>query len=165
MTLAGVAPDIDGLGAPVELLTANGSRPLLWFSQFHHSLCHNLAFGLLLGISALLLARRRLRTGPLVLASFHLHLLCDLAGSRGPDGYQWPIPYLQPFSHACDLTWSGQWPLNAWPNVLLTLVLVLATLYLARQRGHSPLEIVSSKADAALVTTLRSRIGNPRPDA
>ncbi len=27
----------------------------------------------------------------LVLFSFHLHLLGDLVGARGPDGDQWPI--------------------------------------------------------------------------
>ena len=35
---AAVAPDIDGIGIIPELLTRNTSHPLLWFSQYHHSL-------------------------------------------------------------------------------------------------------------------------------
>lgn len=29
-----------------------------------------------------------------------------MLGSRGPDGYQWPIPYLSPFSSAVQLSWK-----------------------------------------------------------
>ena len=42
---AAVAPDIDGIGIVPELLTRNTSHPLLWFSEYHHSL-HTLAFAL-----------------------------------------------------------------------------------------------------------------------
>jgi len=38
VTLASVAPDLDGLGIIPELLTRNSSHPLLWFSRYHHSL-------------------------------------------------------------------------------------------------------------------------------
>ena len=50
---AAVAPDIDGLGIVPELLTRNTSHPLLWFSEYHHSL-HTLAFALGLHHSRLL---------------------------------------------------------------------------------------------------------------
>src|SRR5437762_14100209 len=43
VTLACVVPDLDGLGIIPELLTRNSSHPLLWFSDYHHSL-HTLAF-------------------------------------------------------------------------------------------------------------------------
>jgi len=89
--------------------------------------------------------------------AFHLHLLGDLVGSRGPDGYQWPIPYLYPFSAQWTLAWPGQWELNAWPNILITALVLGITLYLAWKRGCSPLEMVSLKADAAFVTGLRKR--------
>src|SRR6476646_9225198 len=52
---AAVAPDLDGLGIVPELLTRNTSHPLLWFSQYHHSL-HTLAFALLYTLVAFLLA-------------------------------------------------------------------------------------------------------------
>ena len=43
VAIAGVIPDLDGLGAPVEALTKNWERPLLWFSDYHHML-HNVTF-------------------------------------------------------------------------------------------------------------------------
>ena len=50
VTAAGVVPDIDGLGILAELATKDSSRPLLWWSEYHHVLCHNLGFGLLHGV-------------------------------------------------------------------------------------------------------------------
>jgi inner membrane protein len=155
VTLASVAPDIDGLGIVPELLTRNSSHPLLWFSLYHHSL-HNLMFAVVVAVAAFLLAAQKWKTGLLALLSFHLHLFEDLIGSRGPDGDPWPIPYLKPFSSA-QLTWHGQWALNAWPNVALTIALLFTTLWLAWRRGFSPLEMVSTKADTILITALRQR--------
>jgi hypothetical protein len=104
------------------------------------------------------LAAERWKTAGLAFLSFHIHLFEDLLGSRGPDGYQWPIRYFMPFSRACALSWHGQWALNAWPNFAITIALLLATFYLAWSRGFSPLEMVSLKADAAFVAALRKRI-------
>ena len=78
---------------------------------------------------------RRVAIAGLVCLTFHLHLLCDVAGSKGPDGSQWPIPYLEPFSDAIQWAWSGQWELNAWPNVTLTLLLLGGSGVLAVRRG------------------------------
>jgi inner membrane protein len=156
VTLACVAPDIDGFGIIPELLTRNSAHPLLWFTLYHHSL-HNLAFALVVAAVAFALATRKWTTGVLALLSFHLHLFEDVLGSRGPDGYQWPIAYLEPFSSSLQFALRGQWALNAWPNVALTIALLLVTLWLAWRRGFSPLEMISTKADAALVATLRQR--------
>ncbi len=156
VTLACVIPDVDGLGIIPELLTRNSTHPLLWFTLYHHSL-HNLAFALTVAVLAFSIATRRWTTGALALLSFHLHLFEDLLGSRGPDGYQWPIPYLQPFSPLMQLAWHGQWPLNAWPNVAITIALLFTTLWLAWLRGFSPLEMISMKADSAVVKALRQR--------
>jgi inner membrane protein len=156
VTLACVVPDVDGLGIIPELLTRNSTHPLLWFSLYHHSL-HSLAFAIVIAAIAFALAARKWKTGLLALLSFHLHLFEDVLGSRGPDGDQWPIPYLAPFSSSLQLTWRGQWGLNAWPNILLTIVLLLITLWLARSRGFSPLEMVSERADRTFVETLRQR--------
>jgi hypothetical protein len=82
-------------------------------------------------------------------------------GSRGPDGFQWPVPYLLPFSDAWQLTWSGQWALNGWPNFALTIALIALALRLAWRRGYSPLELVSLRADARVVEALRERFGTP----
>ena len=162
VTLAAVLPDIDGLGVVVEILTQHTHYPLLWYSKYHHVLCHNLGFGLLLVVGVALLATRRWITTILALAAFHLHLLEDLVGSRGPDNYQWPIPYLLPFSDRWKLVWTGQWELNAWPNLLITALLLFMTIYLAWKKGRSPLELISRKADAAIVGYLRSKFGEPR---
>jgi len=156
VTLACVAPDVDGLGIIPELLTRNSSHPLLWFTLYHHSL-HTLAFSLVVAAAGFALAQQRWKTALLALASFHLHLFEDVLGSRGPDGYQWPIPYLAPFSSALQLAWRGEWGLNAWPNIALTAVLLLITFWLAWQRGFSPLEMISVKADRAFVDALRQR--------
>jgi hypothetical protein len=158
VALAGVVPDLDGLGIIAELLTRDSARPLLWWSEFHHVLGHNLGFALLTAGVACALSSRRWTTTGLALASFHLHLLGDLAGSRGPEGYQWPIPYLLPFSDAWQWTWSGQWELNAWPNIALTTAALAAALILAWRRGFSPLELFSVRGDRALVETLRARL-------
>jgi inner membrane protein len=55
------------------------------------------------------------------------------------------------------LTWTGQWALNAWPNMVVTAALIATTVVLARVRGFSPLEMFSAKADAAFVRALRNR--------
>src|ERR1700686_2986543 len=157
VTLAGVAPDIDGLGIVAEYLTRNSRHPLEWFSTYHHAL-HSLPFSVVVAAGPFTFANRRSKTASLAFLSFHVHLLEDLLGSRGPEGYQWPIPYFMPFSPACELTWRGQWALNAWPNFAITISMLLLTFYLAWKREFSPLEMVSLKADAAFVAALRTRI-------
>jgi inner membrane protein len=157
VTLAWVVPDIDGLGIAAELLTRNSAHPLLWFSYYHHSL-HNLAFALVVAVVAAALAKERWKTSLLAFVSFHLHLLEDLVGSRGPDGYQWPIPYLAPFSHSLQLSWRGEWRLDAWQNIVITVALLSVTMWLAWRRGFSPLEMISEKVDKVFVMALRQRI-------
>lgn len=162
VTIAGVIPDADGLGLIAEVLTRNSPRPLAWWSDYHHVLGHNLGFALLVTALAFGLAKQRWKTAALVCLSFHLHLLGDLIGARGPDGYQWPIPYLLPFSNAWQLTWSYQWALNAWPNLVITAIALALTIYLAWKRGYSPLEMFSIGADKHFVATLRRRFPTGR---
>jgi inner membrane protein len=157
ITLAGVAPDVDGLGVIADVLTKDSAHPLNWFSEYHHLLGHNLVFCLLLVALTLLVAKRKLQTAALVFFSFHLHILCDLAGSRSPDGYQWPIAYLWPFSDGLQLSWSGQWELNAWQNFIITGVALAVVFTLAVKRGFSPLEMIFETANRSLVDTLRKR--------
>jgi hypothetical protein len=75
-------------------------------------------------------------------------------GSRGPEGYQWPIPYLKPFSNAMQWTWHGQWALNAWQNFAITALLLAVTLWIATRCGTSPLELFSAPANRAFTRTL-----------
>jgi LexA-binding, inner membrane-associated putative hydrolase len=164
VTLAGVVPDADGLGFLAEVLTRNSQHPLDWFSRYHHSL-HNVGFALVVAAGCYALATQRWKVATLAFVSFHVHLLEDLLGSRGPEGYQWPIPYLMPFSRALELSWRGQWALNAWPNLVITAGLLLVTVYLAWSRGYSPLEMFSTKADAGFVGALRRRFPHKKISA
>ncbi len=169
VTLSCVIPDIDGLGIIADLATRGSSAPLDWYWRFHHTLGHNLGFGLLVMTAVYCLATRRRVAAAMALLSFHLHLLGDVIGSGGgPGSYQWTIPYLVPFSDALQIAWDGQWALNAWPNIVITVGLLAATFYLAWRRGFSPTELVSRRADTAFIDTLRARFGAPKrhePDA
>jgi len=155
-------PDADGFGLPFELLTRASTHPLTWWSDYHHVLGHNLGFALFTALVVSLLAQRKIWTTFWALAAFHVHLFEDLIGARGPDGHQWPIPYLSPFSSQWQWTWSGQWFLNSYPNFLLTVALMTFAFKWAWARGYSPLELISSKADGAFVEALRRRFRRGR---
>ena len=109
----------------VEYASEKIGDPIPWYTHYHHVLGHNIGFGVLLMAAGVAFAVKRLRTMLVVSLVFHLHLLGDIVGSRGPDGYQWPIPYLLPFSNEVQWSWSGQWELNAWPNILITAILLM----------------------------------------
>ncbi|MDM8518105.1 metal-dependent hydrolase [Desulfobacterales bacterium HSG16] len=162
VTVSGVIPDIDGIGIIAEKLTQNWDTPLRWWSDYHHLLTHNIGFAVFVAIAACFLARQKLRCSILAFISVHLHLAGDIIGARGPDGYQWPIPYLLPFSDSCSLSWQGQWKLNAWPNILITSLALAWAFYMAHKRGISPLEMVSARANKAFVKTLRNRFTKNR---
>lgn len=161
ITAAAVVSDLDGLGLIAEVLTRNSSHPLLWWSQYHHVLGHNLIFGFAFTVAAFAACGRRGLTAVAVLAAFHSHLLGDILGGRGPDGDSWPIFYWWPFSTQVPWTFAGQWALNAWPNFVITAFALALTLRLAWRRGYSPLEFVSLRADAAVTIALRRRWPNP----
>jgi inner membrane protein len=151
-------PDLDGFGLPVELTTRDTATPLLWWSEYHHVLGHNLLFAVVVSVICAVISRsRRILVGVLAFVAVHLHLLGDLAGSRGPDGYEWPIQYFYPFTDQPQFVWSGQWELNAWPNFAITIVLLIATFALAWSNGDSPVGLISERADAAFIETLRRR--------
>lgn len=157
VAVAGAAPDFDGLGIVAEVLTKNSAHPLLWWSEYHHVFGHNLLFALIAsGLAAGFARSLRWQTAALVFVSVHLHLLGDMVGSRGPEGDAWPIVYWYPWS-ATEWAWSGQWALNAWPNILVTALCLGITLRLAWKRGYSPLGLLSSKWDAVFVATIRQR--------
>ena len=162
MTLSALAPDIDGLGVVADFFTHGTEGPLYWWWRLHHTMGHNLAFGVVVTGAVYCLAVRRPITACLALLSFHSHLLGDILGSRGTGSNQWPIPYLAPFSETPQIVWQGQWALNAWPNIAITLILLTLTFYLAWRRGFSPVGLFSRRADCAFVKTLRTRFGSPK---
>lgn len=167
VAIAGVAPDADGFGIVAEWLTRDSEHPLYWWSDYHHVFGHNLLFGLVVAGVAFAVAKRRALTAGLTLAAVHLHLVMDILGGRGPDK-DWGIPYLWPLSNSPDIRWSGQWALDAWPNFVITGVLLTLAFYLAWWRGYSFVGIVSARADAAFVGALRRRFPRsedaPKPE-
>ncbi len=112
ITIAGLAPDVDGLGIAVQLATAHAKQPLEWFSEYHHRLAHNLTAALVCAVVFARIAQGKLLVAGLALAAFTLHLVCDVIGAKGPDGHQWPVPLLLPFD-SWEWTWSGQWRLDS----------------------------------------------------
>lgn len=163
ITIASLAPDVDGLGIVVQLATAHAPRPLEWFSEYHHRLAHNLTAALVCAVVFALLAQRRFLVAGLAFVAFVLHLFCDVIGAKGPDGHQWPVPLLLPF-HDWEWTWSGQWRLDSWQNLVITAALVVATIVIACRRGWSPVEIASPRADAKVVAVFRKWFGGKRDE-
>lgn len=152
VVLAGVGADLDAAGIGPELATRGA---LDWWSRYHHVLGHNLFAGLALSAAAASTSRRPLRVGLLALASFHLHLLGDLVGARGPDGWSWPIHYAWPLDDTAGLQWGGQWPMDSWPNVVITGVLLAWALGVAVRRGVTPVDLFSPRADRPVVAAIR----------
>lgn len=159
VTWIGVAPDLDGLGLAadaVSRLTGLGNPAL--YGLYHHFVLHGLFGALLLSAIGIVFAGRRLAVLLWGLAAVHLHLACDLVGSRGPSALDiWPIHYLGPFSDAGTLAWSGQWPLDAWPNIVFTLGLLAFVFARAASVGHSPLDLFNARAHAAFVAAVQGR--------
>ena len=141
--VAGIAPDLDGLA----LLAGRDA-----YEDWHHLLTHGFIAAIAATAICTAFAKRRLLVGLLSLGAFHLHLLCDLAGS----GREWPIFYLYPFSrHAT--SWSGVWELASWQNSVIGLAVTLACLGCALKFKRTFVEVFSLKLDAKVVAALRAR--------
>jgi hypothetical protein len=158
VTLAGLAPDLDGLGLLGDMirngLTNSDSYNL--YQTWHHYLLHEAAGGLLIAVSAFAFAHHRWKVLFLSLLVVHLHLLCDLTGSRGPDPVDlWPIFYLGPFSRDPMWLWRGQWRLDGWQNQLISVLLLAWSLRIALVQGTSIVGLFSKRMDERFVGILR----------
>ena len=145
VTAAGLLPDLDGL-----TILAGGDA----YARWHHVLTHGLVAAVVICGLLAAFAQQKARVLGLALVAFHLHLVCDLAGS----GVGWPIAYLLPFSDF-ELHWSGGWELASWQNSVIGLGVTLLCLYCAVPFGRTVVELFSVKADAAVVKTVRKRLG------
>lgn len=157
VALSALVPDFDSFGAPFEVLSKGTSWEVTWFSDLHHVLGHNFLVGILTVLAVAILAKNKVRSAGFAFLMFHIHLLGDIVGAKGPDGEQWPIPYFFPINKDFAITWSGQWEINAWPNLSFTIVLMFLTLKWARDEGYSFLYYLSEKADTGFVKALRDR--------
>lgn len=159
VTLAGILPDADGLGIVVDVarsLTTGQEATFHYYHQFHHLWLHGWPAALLVAVVLAAWARQRWRVLFGCLLTFHLHLLCDLLGSRGPTlADLWPICYGEPLFRQPIWFWKGQWRLDGWQNTIIFIVIFGAALWLAVKRGYSFVEVFSRRMDAVFVGVLR----------
>jgi inner membrane protein len=165
VTLAGVAPDLDGLGIFADY--AHGAYitgKFYYYPQYHHMLAHGLPAAIICSTIMAVLARRHWRVFWLSFLTFHLHLLCDLVGSRGPDKNDlWPIYYFAPWRMHPTWVWRHQWPLNGWQNWLITMVLFSWALWLAVKIGDSFVGVINRRFDRIFVSVLQKWHGQLWP--
>jgi inner membrane protein len=157
VVLAGLAPDLDGLGIVVDFATRTGGlAETNYYQEFHRMIGHGLPAALVVAALAGLFGRHRLWAAAGAFVSVHLHFMCDLIGSRGNSLEDiWGIYYFAPITTRLEWAWAGQWPLVGWQNMLITMVLLFITMQRAATTGYSPLGLASPPGDAALVATLR----------
>jgi LexA-binding, inner membrane-associated putative hydrolase len=162
VTLAGILPDADGLGLIVDLACGwFGWKQTYLYERYHHYYLHGLLGGILIAGALACFARRPLRVALLSLLVFHLHLLCDFVGSRGPSPVDlWPIYYLGPFTRDPTWVWKGQWRLDGWFNRYFTVALFLWALWIPVRLGYSVVGVFSRRADQAFVGVLRKWYGS-----
>lgn len=157
VTLAGVMPDLDGLGLLVDAANrALRHHQICFYQLYHHYLLHGVFGGFLITGILTLFARRRWRVALLALLVFHLHLVCDFVGSRGPAPEDlWPIFYFGPFGKSPMWVWKGQWRLEGWQNRLISVTLFAWALWLPVRLGHSVVGVFNRRADRTFVAILR----------
>ena len=158
-TWCGVLPDADGLGVLLDganrILGRAGSG---YYGEYHHAVLHGVFAAVAIPLVLSFFAANRLRMFAVGVLAVHLHFLCDVVGSRGRGADDlWPLPYLAPFSQRLTVQWSGQWPLDAWPNMLFTLLLIAFAFSRAIDAGYSPVGVFGAGADRVFVETVRNR--------
>src|SRR5580698_1853156 len=96
VTIAGVIPDLDGLGIVIDIARGSYAKGnLFYYPEYHHWLMHGLPAAVVCSLLLAAFAKHKLRVLTLGFLVFHLHLLCDVVGSRGPTPDDlWPIFYL-----------------------------------------------------------------------
>lgn len=84
MCLAGIIPDLDGIGIIVDFITCTFGLPeTVFYQSWHRVSGHGIAAALLFTVFAVATSIDKIRT---IIASFlniHLHFFCDFIGSRG----------------------------------------------------------------------------------
>lgn len=157
VALAGILPDADGLGLVLDLAnSALGRKATHFYANYHHYLLHGAFGAVVLTLLLTCFAKQRWRVAILSLIVFHLHLMCDFIGSRGPSPEDlWPIFYFGPFDKDPMWIWKGQWRLDSWQNKLVFLALFVWAIKLALVRGDSVVGVFNRRADTVVVGVLR----------
>src|SRR3954466_4813666 len=84
VTLAGILPDLDGLGVLADItgsMLSGKDNTFFYYQRYHHYLLHGWPGALVVTGLLLFFARQHWRVALLCLLMFHLHLVCDLLGS------------------------------------------------------------------------------------
>ena len=139
VTLAGVLPDADGLGIIPDVVGSwlSGKECTFnYYQTYHHLLLHGWPGAIVISALLAIFARQRWRVLLLCLLTYHLHLFCDVVGSRGPDPADlWPICYSEPLFRHPIWFWKHQWKLDGWQNQTIFLVIFGASLLVAVKIG------------------------------
>ncbi len=149
--LAGVLPDIDGLGAVVDYINKD---PYYYnYLKWHRTFGHSIFTLLFIMVVTFLICGRRIR--PVIVASsvWLTHMFFDLTGSAGPDGSIWTLIPFWPLSEH-EISFSWQWALNGWQNVAITAVFVIIMIIIATKKKRSLIEIFSSKFDSYAINVV-----------
>lgn len=156
---AGLAPDVDVLAYIAALLYYRFDKELAFENVWrvvHHRYTHGLAFVALTGAVAYWLAGGRGREGSVRVATLALlasaiHNFLDVVAG----GPTWPIYPLWPLSDAAwHASWS--WTIGEWPNIVVLVACLAATLAYGRALGRSPMECFGGAADRWMVRILQS---------
>lgn len=139
--IASIIPDADGL-------TLLGG--VEFYRTYHHVLAHNLLVGTLVTLAATRWTGIAIRPVLLTAVSFLAHLVGDYFGS-GPG---WGIQPFLPFDAALFLC-PFAWELNAWPNVLLTVILGADALRIVSRHDRTPLESIHHGLERTAVDYFR----------
>jgi membrane-bound metal-dependent hydrolase YbcI (DUF457 family) len=161
VVLAGLAPDLDGLGIIVDFATRTlGLTATNFYQEFHRIYGHGLPAALAIAALVAYFATNKYRAAVGAFLAVHLHFICDILGSRGTGAEDiWGIAYFSPFANRPVFEWSGQWELISWQNTLITLVLLAWMFARGIRVGYTPLRLASKRADAQVVSALRKRFG------
>jgi hypothetical protein len=158
---------LDGLGIVADVvgsLISGKEDKFHYYQQYHHLLLHGWPGAMTVSLLLMCFARKKPQVLFWCLVTFHLHLLCDVIGSRGPDiGDFWPICYSEPLFRHPIWFWRHQWRLDGWQNEVIFIVLLLTTIWLTVKRGYSFVEVVSERADKVFVQVLCKWFGHTQP--
>jgi len=147
ITLSGLIPDLDGVGYIFDRAALYYGSHTSYYEEFHHVYGHNIFAALITALICSLICGKRVSVFLLSLVAFNLHILCDIAGARGPDGDQWPIHYLYPVFPDFQIVWSGQWQLSSWINSAFGVSFFIIALVIARYRHVTFFELFSTRIE------------------
>jgi membrane-bound metal-dependent hydrolase YbcI (DUF457 family) len=147
VTLAGIAPDIDGIGALIDIE---------YYSRYHHIIAHNLIFGIILALFSMLISANKKLTSLLVFVSFNLHILGDLLGS----GAGWGVSYLWPLNNqSFEFIPPYQWELDSWQNFIATALCIIIIITISLKKKITIVELFNKKVDQKIVTVFNQWFG------